>query len=452
MIKLIIFDLDGVLISTKDTHYIALNHALSEVGDQYIINKEDHIKKFDGKPTRVKLEMLTQERSLPAELHDHIYKRKQRFTFEALKKDLKEDKSLIKLFKELSDEYIIYIASNSIRLTVDMILKGLGIYKYIDGTMSNEDVKHPKPHPEMYLRCMVAAEVGAKETLVIEDSYVGRKGAFKSGACLHPVNKPSDLTLEGIMGAIKKNGTTKQKWIDDKLNILIPAAGAGTRFENAGYVFPKPLIDVNGKPMLQTVIENLNIEANFIFVVQEKHVIDYNIDKMLRVIVPDCKIVTIKEITQGAACTTLLAKEFIDNDNELLLANSDQFIEWDSSQFMYAMQSETVDGGILTFENTHPKWSYAKIDEDGWVVKVAEKQPISKHATVGIYFWKKGSDYVKYAERMIEKDIRVNGEFYVCPVYNQAIEDNKHIKIWEVDEMYGLGTPEDLERFLSCKK
>jgi len=452
MIKLLIFDLDGVLISTKDTHFIALNHALSEVGDQYVISREDHIRKFDGKPTRVKLDMLTQERSLPKEVHDHIYNRKQRFTLEALKKDIKEDKGLIKLFKELSNEFTIYVASNSIRLTVDMILKGLGIYKYIDGTMSNEDVKHPKPHPEMYLRCMVSAEVGAKETLVIEDSYVGRKGAFKSGACLYPVNKPSDLTLEGIMTAVKKNGSKKQKWVDDKLNILIPAAGAGTRFQNAGYVFPKPLIDVNGKPMLQTVIENLNIEANYIFIVQEEHITHYNIDKMLRVIVPDCEIVSVNGITDGAACTTLLAKKFIDNDKQLLLANSDQFIEWDSSQFMYAMQSDNVDGGILTFENTHPKWSYAKIDEDGWVVEVAEKNPISKHATVGIYFWKKGSNYVKYAERMIEKDIRVNNEFYVCPVYNQAIEDKKHIKIWGVDEMYGLGTPEDLERFLKCEK
>ena len=452
MIKLIIFDLDGVLISTKDTHFIALNHALSEVGDQYIISKEDHIKKFDGKPTKVKLNMLTQERSLPKDIHEHIYKRKQRFTMEMLRKDVKEDKRFIKLFKELQNDYKIYVASNSIRLTVDLILKGLGIYKYIDGTMSNEDVNNPKPHPEMYLKCMLDAEVGAKETLVVEDSYVGRKGAYRSGACLYPVNKPDDLTLEGIMTAVMKNGKKKQKWVDNKLNILIPAAGAGSRFEQAGYVFPKPLIDVNGKSMLQTVIENLNIDANFIFVVRKEHCVKYNIDKMLKVIVPDCQIITLTNITEGAACTTLLAKSFIDNDEQLLLANSDQFINWDSSAFLYAMQPDVIDGGILTFENTHPKWSYARIDEDGWVVEVAEKKPISKHATVVIYFWKKGSDYVKYAERMIAKDIRVNNEFYVCPVFNQAIEDGKRFKIWNVDKMFGIGTPEDLKRFLQCEK
>jgi dTDP-glucose pyrophosphorylase len=237
-------------------------------------------------------------------------------------------------------------------------------------------------------------------------------------------------------------------WKDEKMNILIPMAGAGSRFQQAGYTFPKPLIDVEGKPMIQVVVENLNIEANYIYVVQKSHREKFNLDTMLNLITPGCRIVETEGITEGAACTALLAKDLIDSDSPLFFANSDQFVEWDSNEFMYKMNETDCDGGIVTFRSAHPKWSFAKIDERGLVTEVAEKNPISDIATVGFYYWKKGSDFVKYAESMIEKEIRVNNEFYVCPVFNEAIGDDKQIRIFDVDKMWGLGTPEDLKHFL----
>jgi dTDP-glucose pyrophosphorylase len=225
-------------------------------------------------------------------------------------------------------------------------------------------------------------------------------------------------------------------------------AGAGSRFEQAGYTFPKPLIDINGKPMIQVVVDNINIEANYIFVVRKEHRNKYNLDSLLNLIAPNCKIVEVDKITEGAACTTLLAKQFINNNNPLLMANSDQFVEWDSNEFMYKMIEQKVDCGILSFKSTHPKWSFVKIDESGYATEVAEKKPISDIATVGIYYWNKGSDYVKYAEQMINKNIRVNNEFYVCPVFNEAIKDHKKIKTFNIKKMLGLGTPEDLQYFL----
>jgi dTDP-glucose pyrophosphorylase len=200
--------------------------------------------------------------------------------------------------------------------------------------------------------------------------------------------------------------------------------------------------------MIQVVVDNLNMDANFIFVVQKEHREKYNLDAMLSLISPNCKIVETDGVTEGAACTALLAKEFIYNDSPLFFANSDQFVEWDSTEFMYKMNESDADGGIVTFESTHPKWSFAKIDENGNVMEVAEKKPISNIATVGYYYWKHGSDFVKYAEQMIEKNIRVNNEFYVCPVFNQAVGDNKKIKTFNVQGMWGLGTPEDLQHFL----
>jgi dTDP-glucose pyrophosphorylase len=225
-------------------------------------------------------------------------------------------------------------------------------------------------------------------------------------------------------------------------------AGAGSRFEQAGYTFPKPLIDVKGKPMIQVVTDNLNIKANFVYVVQKAHRKKYNLDTLLNLITPNCKIVEVEGVTEGAACTALLAKEYIDNDKPLFFANSDQFVEWDSNEFLYKMNETEADGGIVTFKATHPKWSFAKVNEEGLVTEVAEKNPISDTATVGFYYWKKGADFVKYAEEMIEEEIRVNNEFYVCPVFNQAIRDNKEIRIFNVDNMWGLGTPEDLKYYL----
>ena len=197
--------------------------------------------------------------------------------------------------------------------------------------------------------------------------------------------------------------------------------------------------------MIQVVVESLAIEGRFIFIIQKEHNEKYNMKSFLKAIRPNCEVIEISGVTEGAACTTLLAKEFINNDNPLVIANSDQYIKWNASNTMYNMSESKVDGGILTFKATHPKWSYAKSGDDGFVTEVAEKQVISEDATVGVYYWSKGSDYVKYAEDMVQKDIRVNNEFYVCPVFNQAIEDKKKIKVYDVEEMWGLGTPEDLD-------
>jgi dTDP-glucose pyrophosphorylase len=295
-----------------------------------------------------------------------------------------------------------------------------------------------------------------KNTIIIEDSHIGRQGAIDSGAILYPVENADDLNALKFMQRVEEFENEHQKtnipWRDKKLNVLIPMAGAGSRFAQAGYTFPKPLIEVRGKPMIQVVVENLNIEANYIFLVQKEHYEKYNLKYMLNLIAPNCTIVQVDGMTEGAACTTLLAQEFIDNDEPLIMANSDQFVEWNSNECMYAFKADNIDGGILTFEATHPKWSYAKLDDNGFVSEVAEKKVISNQATVGVYYWNKGSDYVKYARQMIHKDIRTNGEFYVCPVFNEAIGDGKKIRVKQIQKMWGIGTPEDLNYFLDNHK
>ena len=236
------------------------------------------------------------------------------------------------------------------------------------------------------------------------------------------------------------------------LNILIPMAGAGSRFAAKGYEMPKPLIDVDGKPMIQRVIENIELEGQYIFVVQKEHCEKYGVDSILKNLKPDCKIVKIEGITEGAACTTLLAKEHIDNDTPLLMANSDQWVDWSPNHFIDYVKRRDCDGAILTFPSDSEKYSYAKIDADGYVTETAEKIVISSHATVGFYYWKSGKEYVECAEEMIERNIRFKNEFYVCPVYNMLSEKSGKTIIYPVPRMIAMGTPEELNYFLNNLK
>ena len=453
MIKLIIFDLDGVLVEAKTIHFEALNKAL---GPDYAIEWNEHLSIYDGLKTNQKLDMLSERKGLPISQHKNVWDDKQRYTLEALSK-LEVDNNLKNTMSGLvNDGYKLAVCSNSIRKTVLTVLAKLGIIEFMDLIISNEDVKNSKPHPEMYWKGISMMGCLPEESLIVEDSPYGLLAASRSKSHILRVKAPRDVTYENIINKLNeiKSGDNMitPKWKDNKLNILIPMAGAGSRFEQAGYTFPKPLIDVNTKPMIQVVVENLNIDANYIFVVQKAHREKYNLDTLLNLIAPGCKIVETEGVTEGAACTALLAKGYVDNDAPLFFANSDQFVEWDSNEFMYKMNETDADGGIITFKATHPKWSFAKIDENGLVTEVAEKNPISDNATVGYYYWKHGSDFVKYAEEMIEKNVRVNNEFYVCPVFNQAIEGGKKIRVFDVKKMWGLGTPEDLKYYIENYK
>lgn len=451
--KLILFDLDGVLVDAKQIHYNTLNQALSEVGEKFIITESEHLSIYDGLKTTQKLELLTTHKGLSPKFYDEIWVRKQNLTLTAIS-ELKEDVRLIQLFKELvKSGYKLGCCSNSIRKSVMVMLSKIGLIEFMDIILSNEDITNSKPHPEIYWKAMSLMGTLPEETLIVEDSPTGILAAWRSNCNVLRVDNKDDLTIDKIFDILNENNikTMKPKWSDNKLNVLIPMAGAGSRFESAGYTFPKPLIDVVGKPMIQLVVENLNMDANYIYVVQKSHREKYNLDTLLNLITPNCNIVEVDGVTEGAACTTLLAKDFINNDNPLIMANSDQWLDWDSNEFMYKMNESNCDGGIVTFTATHPKWSFVKVNEMGYVTEVAEKNPISNIATVGIYYWKYGKDYVKYAEQMIQKNIRVNGEFYTAPVFNEAVGDNKLIKTHHINKMMGLGTPEDLHTFITDK-
>ncbi len=250
----------------------------------------------------------------------------------------------------------------------------------------------------------------------------------------------------------KEPKNNAQEISSKKINLLIPAAGNGSRFSKDGWTVPKPMIDINGSLMIEEVINNLNLNnCNRILLLRDEHLSDYS-DHSQRLSCGGNKIIRVKDLTEGTICTALLARRLIDCDDPLLIANSDQIVEFDCNDFVKDCQRRSLDGSILVFKDKDRdiKWSFAEINNQGEVIRVAEKEAISDLATVGIYYFNKGSEFISAAIDMIANNERVNGEFYTCPVYNYMIKNGAKIGIYEIppSSMNGIGTPIDLRTYL----
>jgi dTDP-glucose pyrophosphorylase len=234
------------------------------------------------------------------------------------------------------------------------------------------------------------------------------------------------------------------------MNILFLLAGRASRFKESGYQMPKALIPVKGKPMIKWATDSLSLLTNkkLIFVCLKEHEETFQISAQLRNLYGSrITIILTEGVTDGAAKSALLAKEFIDIPDELIVSNADQFFRSKEFFFELGKKRKDISGLIPVFSATHSRWSFAKVNEKGFVTEVAEKVPISNHATVGVYYFKQGKDFVWAAEEMIRKDIRRNNEFYVCPVFNELIGRGDKIKSAKADAMWSLGTPEDVAYF-----
>ena len=452
-IKAIVFDLDGVLVDSRHLHYDALNAALAEIDDSYVITVEEHLAKYDGLPTNKKLNLLTEEKGLPRGFHVDVWKRKQEMTVELIRRDVGVDLELRWMLEKLKSMGLrLFCASNSVSLTLNEMLRALGVLELFEKVYSNEDVMMTKPHPNIYLKVMCDNGLAPCEVVIVEDSPIGRVAGTLSGGHVCAVSNPECVRLGRILEAVKvaeeknKKMVIDTRWQND-IQVVIPMAGLGSRFAVKGFVKPKPFIDVGGKPMIPCVIENMNLPgARFLFVVRKEHVAEWGPE--LEKYAPGCVVVETPTVTAGPACTVMCCAKMLDMDKPLLIANSDQFLEWDANAFLY--QSQNVDGCISVFRQedlSDKKWSYCALGEDGMVQRVAEKEVISEWASTGIYYWHKAGDFVKYTRHMIDAEDRVNNEFYVCPVYNWAIQDGCKIKVVECKKMWGLGVPEDLEVF-----
>lgn len=466
MIKAIFFDLDGVLFDGKVFHRDLF---LMTVGQFGITGVDEHFHDtyLEGLSTKQKIDILIKKGLLSPQSKMDFFDIKQNLTEIALSGQQKPNEYLISILQILKEKgYRLVCVSNSITTTVKKSLYLTGILELFNSVYGNESSANPKPSPEPYLNAFQKELVLPSEVLILEDSVCGRTSAYASGAHVLPIVDPIDVTLDKILKAIYQVNQGKMSEEKKTIHVVIPMAGLGSRFTKAGYTVPKPFIPVFGKPMIQWVIDNMKVRPEvygdvavtnpwtlkFHFIVQQAHLDAYNFDALCKSCDLDYTITPITSVTEGAACSVLLAKEYINTNEPLVIVNSDQFLEWDQNEFYRALCNAEYDGCISVFEQNNSddvKWSYSKIDSKGIVTEVAEKKYISNWATTGIYGWSHGSDYVRYAEEMIMKNIRVNNEFYVCPVYNEAIESGGVFRNLVCKKIWGLGVPEDLEVFLS---
>jgi HAD superfamily hydrolase (TIGR01509 family) len=448
-IKAIIFDLDGVLVASRQLHYETFAAALRQ-HKAIELSWRDHETEYDGLSTRKKLTLMV-DRGLIGEADvDPIFDLKQKLTQERLGDFVQPSAQKRELLEELrSRGFRIACASNAIRWSLDESLRLLGVRDLFEVILSNEDVSAPKPSPEIYLKTMAVLGVGPKNTLIVEDSPHGLAAARGSGAHVLQVVDPMDTTLEKIDHWLQARPT---------IHIVVPMAGAGSRFAVAGYTKPKPFIDVMGKPMIFWVIDNMlssKYNLKFHFIMRTEHVGAYGFEAQLAAAGIDATFHPVAKLTEGAACSVLLARDHINNDEPFVMINSDQYLDINIDDFYEALLNPAYDGCISTFwqpDQADLKWSYAALGYDGLVRDVREKQWIGPNATTGLYGWRRGADFVRYAEQMIAKDIRVNGEFYAAPVYNEAIAAGAKVRTQLCKTMYGLGVPADLEHFISTFK
>ena len=228
-----------------------------------------------------------------------------------------------------------------------------------------------------------------------------------------------------------------------KPNILVPMAGLGSRFIKEGFKVPKQIINIKDKHLIDISLDCLNYkDCNLIFVLRDEHVYNHHMDELLmKKFGDDISIVVLDQLTDGSVCSCLFAESLIDNDSPLVIHTLD--IEFRPVFDPHVMHTLDADGLILTFKSNSINYSYAQLDKDGNVIKTAEKKAISPNACVGIYGFKKGSDFCKYAREMIERDLRTKNEFYISPLYNVLIEDGKKIVTEDVDKMHIFGTPDE---------
>ncbi len=237
------------------------------------------------------------------------------------------------------------------------------------------------------------------------------------------------------------------------INVLMPLSGGSKFFDSEEYFYPKMLIEIQGKPMVQHAIENLQTihkELQFVFIVKKSDCAKFHLDDTLRLLANDsCKIIMLDHETKGAACSALMAVDEINNNDPLIISNFDQIIDANLSKLYSEFKSSEADAGCLVFNTTHPRWSFVLLDEQDFVLETAEKRPLSRNAIAGLYYYRRGKDFVDAAQSMIRKSCSNADNFFVSPTFNELILKNKKIKALKIpnEQYHSFYTPQKIEEY-----
>ncbi len=242
------------------------------------------------------------------------------------------------------------------------------------------------------------------------------------------------------------------------MKVVLPMAGGDESFRKAGFLFAKPLIEIAGRALVEHAFAPLSAipGAEFVFVIRKEDDLRFHLGEVLRLLRPGAKVIRAEGETAGAACTALLAVEEIGPEEELLIANADQVLDFDVAGAIGRLRGRGLDAGTVVFDSVHPRWSFVKTDAEGLVVEAAEKRPISRNATAGVYWYRRGRFFVEAAKEMISKGASVNGGFFVCPTFNELILAQRRIGVERIErgQYVSLASPqavEDYEKALAVR-
>lgn len=239
------------------------------------------------------------------------------------------------------------------------------------------------------------------------------------------------------------------------MNVIVLMAGSSKDFEERGHIYPKYLLEINGQPIIQRVVESLkSLESKMSFVIRKEDNDKAYIGSTLNILSPNCHICKVSDITRGAACSALFAIDSIDNEDELLIINGDQLIKKGIAEAVNVFRKKDEEGGVIIFRSVHPRWSYVALDDGGYVNETSEKRPISDMATAGCYYFKHGRDFVEAVFNTIRKDANYNGNYYICSTYNELILSRKKVGVYEIPkkDYVSFATQQMYEDYLSSNK
>lgn len=241
-----------------------------------------------------------------------------------------------------------------------------------------------------------------------------------------------------------------------KLHIIMPMAGEGSRFKKEGWTTPKPLIELNGIPLFKHAISSVSaddISLKYSFIVRQEHIDEYKIDEGIKSFQPDANIFSVLMTTRGAVETCLIAESAIADDDAVIVMDCD--LEFRSTKFIKIIKeilAQSVDeasgGALVSFESNEPRYSYAALDEDGFVTRTAEKEVISNHALCGAYFFSTGKRFKQVAHKLLNEPEFKKPEYYVSLLYNYLLADGEKVRLAPMEEYYSYGTPEELKQYL----
>lgn len=434
-----LFDLDGVLANTHEIQVNSTFEAFLKIKG-YHLNTKYHELINSTITTIKKLNILKDDSVINEDDIDKIYKIKKqiantKFTL------IEPDNDKISLFKYLKNNNSkIAVVTNGNRNSAKIILSKIGVIDNVDLLISNDDVVNKKPHSEPYIRAISYFGGDLKNYIIFEDSDVGLESARGTGAFVYKVDNYQDINITTIN---RINGIRN-------INILIPMAGLGSRFSERGFKKIKPLIEVAGVPMIKKAIDSLNIHGNYIFIVRCNENVN-ELKKYLLEYKPGCKIVDVAHLTEGSASSCYLAKELINNDNELIITNCDQYLEWDSEKFLRETRDQKLDCSVLTYNSNSNKNSFIKLNKENKAEMIREKEAISDNALVGVHYFKKGSFFIESYDEIFENKIKFKNEYYVSTVCDNMIKkcyNVGHVKLEKKESYHCLGTPDDYFKFL----